>query len=141
MRFIAVAVLATGLMALPIAAQEAVVHNPQVASSSKTMADGMIAGQVAAQSVSTGGSFAGGFVGGIVLGLIGTGVAYAAQGPADVPLMLQASNQPHGSDYILGFTQAFAETSKKKKRGSALTGGLLGTGVLVLLVVSAGSGG
>ncbi len=140
MRLIAVAVLAAGLVASPIAAQTPVSDNPPVASSSLTMADGMIAGQAAAQTVSTGGSFAGGFAGGIVLGLIGTGVAYAVQGPADIPLTLQASNQQHGSDYMLGFNQAFAETSKRRKRGSALTGGLIGTGVLVLLVVSAGSG-
>jgi len=85
----------------------------------------------------TGGSFVGGFAGGLLLGLIGTGIAYAAQGPADVPVAYAADAQKYGSEYVLGFQQGFAEKSKKKKRGAALTGGLLGTGALVVLVLSA----
>jgi hypothetical protein len=139
---ITIALFAILLSTVPAAAQTPVVNTtPPAGTPAMTMADGMVAGQAAAQTVSTGGSFAGGFVGGLVLGLIGTGIAYAVQGPADIPLVLQASNQQHGSDYMVGFHQAFAEASKKKKRSSALTGGLAGTGVLVLLVVSAGSGG
>jgi hypothetical protein len=141
MRSLAVAILAAGLIASPLAAQTPAIHNTPATPAVKTMTDGIVAGQAAAQTVSTGGSFAGGLVGGLVLGLIGTGIAYAVQGSADVPLVIQVSNQQHGSDYTVGFNQAFAERTKKKKRGSALTGGLVGTGVLVLLVASANSGG
>lgn len=139
MRAAASAALVLALMAAPAAAQQA--QQTQEKSSTpppvKTVADGVVAGQAAAESQGTGGSFAGGLAGGLFLGLIGTGIAYAAQGPGDIPAVYAADAQKHGSEYVLGFQQGFAETSKKKKRSAALTGGLLGTGVLVVAVLSA----
>lgn len=139
MKAFAGAALVFVLLAAPAAAQQT--GQTQEKSSTpvvvKTMADGMLAGQVAAEMRGTGGSFAGGLAGGLLLGLIGTGIAYAAQGPAEIPVAYAAEAQKYGSEYVLGFQQGFAEKSKKKKRGAALTGGLLGTGALVVLVLSA----
>ena len=128
-------VLLALLSAAPAAAQQQ--SQEKLAQPVKTMTDGVAAGQISADAAGTGGSFWGGFAGGLFLGLIGTGIAYAAQGPADAPALQLAEAQKHGSEYLLGFQQGFAEKSKRKKRSSALLGGLVGTGTLVLLVVSA----
>jgi hypothetical protein len=131
--------VAVFITAVPCMAQTPVVDRaPAPAVETRSMADGMIAGEVLAGTRGTGGSFAGGFAGGLFLGLIGTGIAYAAQGPADLPLTARADAQRYGSEYLLGLQQGYAERSKAKKRSSALTGGLLGTATLVLLVLSAG---
>jgi hypothetical protein len=132
----AVALLVLLLVAAPLTAQQTpVVDRPVQA---KTMPEGVLAGSAAAQTIGTGGSFAGGMAGGLFLGLIGTGIAYVAQGPSQPTMTTVASNQQYGADYMMGFNQAFADESKRRKKSSALTGGLIGTGVLVLLVVSAG---
>jgi hypothetical protein len=132
-------VVAVLLAALPCAAQVPVVDRQQApAVETRSMADGMVAGHMLANTQGTGGSFAGGFVGGLVLGLIGTGIAYAAQGPSELPITAFANSQKHGSEYVLGVQQGWAERSKAKKRSSALTGGLLGTATFVVLLLSAG---
>src|SRR5262245_60794834 len=69
----------------------------------KSMTDGVVAGQFAASASGSGGSFWGGFAGGLFLGLIGTGIAYVAQSPADIPVMHMAESQKQGSEYTLGF--------------------------------------
>jgi hypothetical protein len=132
---VAVAVLLT---AVPVAAQTPVVDRQGTpAVETRSMADGMVAGQMLANTRGTGGSFVGGLAGGLVLGLIGTGIAYAAQGPSELPVSALAESQKYGSEYLLGVQQGFADRSKAKKRSSALTGGLLGTAAFVALVLSA----
>lgn len=133
-------VVAILLLAPPAAAQNPVGQDRSAAvEAARTMADGMVAGQIMGRSQSSTGSFVGGFAGGLLLGLIGTGIAYAAQGPSDLPMAAQADAGRYGSEYVLGLQQGFADSSKAKKRSSALTGGLLGTATLLVLVLSAGS--
>jgi hypothetical protein len=131
------AVLAVLLAAAPALAQSPAERQTPSQVEVRSMTDGMVAGQMIAGTKGTGGSFAGGFAGGLFLGLIGTGIAYAAQGPAELPLTDRVEAQKFGSEYMLGMQQGFADRSKAKKRSSALTGGLLGTATFVLLLVSA----
>lgn len=125
------------LLATPVMAQQVQDKAAQPVAA-KTMADGMVAGQMIADTKGTGGSFAGGLAGGLFLGLIGTAIAYVAQGPSDLPAANVIDAQKFGSDYTLGLQQGFAERSKSKKKKAALGGGLLGTAALVVLVVNAG---
>lgn len=111
-----------------------------VADSSSTMA--VLHGRAAAERVGTGGSFAGGFVGGFFLGLIGTGIAYAVASGSDaqLPALDAARLAQATSDYQLAFRQGFEERVRARRKGAALTGGLLGTATIVVLVLSAAGG-
>jgi hypothetical protein len=91
----------------------------------------------ATEQQGTGGSMFGGLVGGVLLGLIGTAIAYVAQGPADLPAIQLVEAQKYGSEYTLGIQQGFAEKSKKKKKSAALAGGLLGTAAWIAIVAGA----
>jgi hypothetical protein len=103
----------------------------------KSMADGMVHGQMLAEQQGTGGSMAGGLAGGVLLGLIGTAIAYVAQGPAELPAVQLVEAQKYGSEYTLGLQQGFAEKSKKKKKNAALAGGLLGTAAWIAVIAGA----
>ena len=77
------------------------------------------------------GSFVGGLAGGVLLGLIGTGIAYVAQGRSDPPVDKVRALQ---GDYCrLIYTDAYKTASKGKKRSMALWGGLLGTVAFVVI--------
>lgn len=91
--------------------------------------------EAADQSHSGSGWMAGGFVSGVLLGLIGTAVTWAmanssAATPDRVPDGLEASCYRDG----------YSSKAKSKNSSNALTGGLLGTALLVVLIVSASSG-
>jgi len=91
-------------------------------------------GRLAAKhGVSTNGSRVGGFVGGLFLGLIGTGIAVVAQSEP-IP---QEHLIPEGDDECkYGFIQGYGDEGKGRKRSAALAGGLAGTVLLVLIVIS-----
>jgi hypothetical protein len=138
MRRSIIAISALIALSTPLAAQQST-QAPEKSSAPavKTMADGMVTGQMLAEQQGTGGSFVGGLAGGVLLGLIGTAIAYVAQGPADLPATHLVEAQKYGGEYTLGLQQGFAEKSKKKKKSSALAGGLLGTAAFVAVVLGA----
>jgi hypothetical protein len=125
------------LTTAPLAAQQPQQSAEKSSVVAKSMADGMVTGQMLAEQQGTGGSFVGGLAGGVLLGLIGTAIAYVAQGPADLSAVHLVEAQKYGSEYTLGVQQGFAEKSKKKKKSSALAGGLLGTAAFLAVVVGA----
>ena len=93
-------------------------------------------GRADADQVHSGsGWMAGGFVSGILLGLIGTGVAWAMASSSTV----EVSPVPEGLDASC-YRDGYTSKAKSKNATNALTGGLLGTAVLVVLLVSATSG-
>ena len=85
------------------------------------------------------GRFVGGFASGFLLGLIGTGIAYVIAGsdntalPAAESAPLNAANPT----YALSFREGYSERLKARRRSSALTGGLLGTLTVIVVIVSA----
>ena len=81
------------------------------------------------------GWMAGGFVSGILLGLIGTGISWAMASSSSV----EVNRVPDGVEASC-YREGYTSKAKSKNSSNALTGGLLGTAVLVLLVVSATSG-
>jgi hypothetical protein len=87
--------------------------------------------------VDTGGSFLGGLVGGVLLGLIGTGIAYVAQGEPDPPAT--AKYEIKDAQCRLAYDDAYGEQGKKKKRSAALGGGLIGTAVFIVIIVASSS--
>ena len=108
-----------------------------MAMAGSAFSNGLLEGQVAGKALPAGGNFAGGFLGGVALGLIGTGIAYAASGnnvevPASQVMLFQ--NRPEG--YLSGYTQGYVEQGKKRKKSAALMGGIVGTMVLVVAVLS-----
>jgi hypothetical protein len=123
------------LATAPLVAQEAPAPDRPAA----TMAAGLNAGTQRAETVGSGGYLAGGFASGLLLGLIGTGITYAVAASSDVslPPLEMTSIADRSPEYIQGFRTGFGDRVKAKRKQSALTGGLLGTAVLVVLVVSA----
>jgi hypothetical protein len=99
----------------------------------------MVEGREAASNVSTGGAFGIGFVSGLCLGLIGTAVAYVAQGPP-AQLPEERYSSLNDASCRMAFKDGYNEAGRKKKKGAALVGGLLGTAAFVLVAVSASSG-
>lgn len=97
----------------------------------KSEFDCYILGKQRAKSMSTSGSSMGGFAGGVFLGLIGLGLAVALQGDPSVPPHVI----PEEEDCQLPFIQGFQEEGRSRKRSAALTGGLVGTAALVVLVL------
>lgn len=90
--------------------------------------------EAADQAHSGSGWMAGGFVSGILLGLIGTGISWAMANSSTVDVQ----RVPEGVESSC-YREGYASKAKGKNSSNALTGGLLGTAVLVLLVVSATS--
>ena len=94
-------------------------------------------GKADAQDLSTGGSFVGGLAGGLLLGLIGTGIAVLAQSDPEPSAAALSALEREECQYA--YTEAFQSKGKSKKRTAALTGGLVGTAVLVVIIVAANS--
>lgn len=93
-------------------------------------------GRADADQVHSGsGWMAGGFVSGILLGLIGTGITWAMANSSTV----EVSRVPEGLDANC-YRDGYTSKARSKNTTNALTGGLLGTAVLIVLVVSATSG-
>ena len=93
-------------------------------------------GKSAGQHTATGGAFGIGLASGLLLGLIGTAIAYAAQGEPEPSVM--SKYQTMDPTCRMAYADAFGDMGKKKKRSAALTGGLLGTAVLVVAVLASG---
>ncbi len=100
-------------------------------------ADCHIMGKRHGETIGTGGSMAGGLAGGLLLGLIGTGIAVLAQSESSPPAEYLFEMEEKGGDCQYAYIEAFNSQSVSKKRKAALTGGLIGTAILVVLVVSA----
>lgn len=78
---------------------------------------------------------AGGFVSGVLLGLIGTAIIYAVASSTSVDV----DRYPEGAEQSC-YRDGYTAKAKSENSNDALIGGLLGTAVLVVLVVSATSG-
>jgi hypothetical protein len=102
-----------------------------------TYHDGKAQGEGAGNNISTGGNLVGGLACGFVLGIIGTGIVYFATGHAEPKTVDLVMIQDRGTDFQRGFIDGYKETSRKKKRGAALGGGLLGTLFFVVLIFNA----
>ena len=99
-------------------------------------------GRELAESEGMGGWFAGGVASGLVLGLIGTAVITIAANNTsnNVPASQQSILATKPPDYSQAFARGYREKLKSKKRASALTGGLLGTAVVLVIYASAQAG-
>jgi hypothetical protein len=132
-----VVLLVALLLSNPVRAQEhqfkAETGQPRI-----EMALGMHDGSVRAEAVSTTGYLVGGFASGFLLGLIGTGITYAIAASNDAPLLahdrlLVADRSP---EYVQGYQTAFTDRVRHRRKQAGLTGGLLGTATIVMLVLS-----
>lgn len=89
-----------------------------------------------AQETGTGGAFTIGVVSGLGLGFIGTVLACGFQGEPEAP---PAKTEPLlNTESRLAYTTAYGKEGKRKKRGAALVGGLIGTAALVSIIVASG---
>lgn len=113
-----------------------------VSDASNLMAQGTADGHATAEGVSTGGWFGGGFASGVLLGLIGTGViwAFAAGSDSEPTGALKASIADRSPVYQQGFNEAYRRKLSSKKKSSAVTGGLIGTAVFLVIYVASTSG-
>lgn len=91
--------------------------------------------EAASSRHSSTGWMVGGFVSGIFLGLIGTAISYAMASGSSA----EVEGMPEGVEPTC-YRDGYTAKARGMNTGSALTGGLLGTAVLVLIVVSASSG-
>ena len=87
---------------------------------------------------STGGYGVGGFGCGILLGLIGTGIIWAAASGADPsPATIEKISQTHSSNFTNCYMLTYREETKRKNKSAAVTGGLLGTATILIIILSA----
>jgi hypothetical protein len=91
------------------------------------------------KQAASGGAFAIGLVSGAALGLVGTLIAWLATGDADPSAA--ALGKLETAECRMAYTESFQKESKKKKKRSALIGGLIGTGVAVAIIVSTADSG
>jgi hypothetical protein len=96
----------------------------------------MLRGTADGKKTSTGGAFTVGITSGLLLGLIGTAIAYVAQAEPR-PTQAQSAANP-GSGCRLAYEDAYGEAGKRKKKNSALLGGLIGSTVIAIVIVSSG---
>ncbi|HLL83382.1 MAG TPA: hypothetical protein VK420_12045 [Longimicrobium sp.] len=139
--FVGVLTLLLACISAPAAAQQQAPPATTQPTTADVVAQGTMDGRSAAEGKGTGGYFAGGIVGGLTLGLIGTGITYAvaANSTAEVPSTDLIVARERGAAYTEAYQAAFRDRVKGRRKSSALTGGLLGTAVLVAVVASAGS--
>ncbi len=116
------------------AARPTSLSRPQASSGTGVWAQCHETGSRDGANVSSGGSLAGGLVCGLLGGLIGTGIAYVAQSAPEPP-MLSALTVSDG-DCRYAYADAYKRAGKSKKQSAALTGGLVGTAVVVALLLS-----
>lgn len=98
----------------------------------------MFDGRSAANRRGTGGYFVGGLAGGITLGLIGTGITWGIAAASD-PTPSNTESlliQRKGTDYALSYTDAYSQRLKQRRKRKAVTGGLIGTGIIVAVLLS-----
>ena len=99
---------------------------------------GMLDGRMAANRKGTGGYFAGGLVGGVTLGLIGTGIAWGVAAASD-PSPSQTESlliRKKGTEYAVAYDDAYSDRLKQRRKRKAVTGGIIGTGVIVAVILS-----
>jgi len=86
----------------------------------------------------TGTYIAGGFVSGALLGLIGTVIAYAAADTdkPNVPVQPTPMYADTSATYLLALRRGYDDRLRSKRKSAALGGGLLGTAVAVVAIVS-----
>ena len=75
-----------------------------------------------------------GIVSGLLLGLIGTGIAYFAQGQPAVPV--ETANRLEGSACKQEYQDAYGKKARGKKRNAALLGGVLGAATIGVVLAS-----
>jgi hypothetical protein len=104
-----------------------------------TFAQGVQEGKLSASTnYSAGGWAAGGFLGGLSLGLIGTGLVVgltrigSKYPPADEMIRIQDQTGP----YRVGFMQGYNTRVKAKALGPSIFGGIAGTAVAVVIILS-----
>ena len=104
----------------------------------ETLMMGRAEGELSAeQNYSAGAWFAGGLASGFLLGLIGTGIIYASSKsgtitpPMSLLLMIDEKPQPYKTGYLLGYS----DKERKKRSSQELTGGLIGTAAIVLVII------
>lgn len=131
--FIPKAVLEAKSETNPEPAESAASGEPKTAVSEM---DCYFQGKRQAESLSTAGSTMGGFAGGFFLGILGTVLAVVAQGEPSTPFYLL----PEEKECKLPFVQGYQERGKSRKKTAALTGGVVGTLALVVVLVAASSG-
>lgn len=88
----------------------------------------------------TGGSMAGGFCGGLLLGLIGTGAAVLMQSSFEPSPAELAAIEDAGDECQYVYLDAYRDELRSRKRSAALTGGLIGTVVIVSVLLAASNG-
>ena len=97
-----------------------------------TYADGAVDGKRRSDQAATSRATTGIIVGALT-GLIGTGIGYFVIGPEEIPTQLAVELSKKGSEYQLGFTEAYEKQTKRKKRSSFGKGGLGGTALFVIV--------
>ena len=102
---------------------------------SPTFNEGFIDGKRQAE-VAKANKYGTGLLAGGFLGLLGTGIGYYMVGPKEIEGSMLRQVTVKGEEYELGFRKGWNEKTKQKKRSSFLTGGLLGTVALFVIVVS-----
>jgi len=95
-------------------------------------------GRAAAKDVGTTGWFFGGFAGGAIGSLVGTGVAFAVAASSDAPLppaqRLAITNEPQ--QYQIAYAEAYSAEVRSQRKGQALAGGLIATGVVATIILT-----
>jgi len=92
----------------------------------------------ASENYSGGGWFAAGLGGGFLLGLLGGGiiVGISQSGTVEPPTMHKMGVLDKSSKYKMGFYDGYSKKAKKKRLTYSITGGLLGTAVIVMVILS-----
>jgi hypothetical protein len=104
------------------------------------VAQGATDGWDAASKRGTAGWMVGGIASGVTLGLIGTGITYFVAGSSDTqaPVSERLMLSQRAPEYSQAFQAAYSDGLKSKRKKAALTGGLVGTATMLVLVLSAG---
>lgn len=110
---------------------------PAQVGTSSNASDCMERGGTDGARISTGGAFTVGLTCGVLLGLIGTGIAYFTQAEPKPSTNQAAVNTDPACR--LAYEDAYGEAGKKKKKRSALIGGLIGTAVIVTVITASGN--
>ena len=101
--------------------------------------DGYVEGRLAAEFHGTPGWFVGGIGSGLAGGLIGTGIIWIFAGSSGTGLHEFELREIHskGDRYYRGYIGGHQERMQSKRKSSALGGGLIGTAVGVIILISA----
>ena len=122
----------------PVYAGEITTDKPSL-SGDETAASGKIDGMLAAEENYSGDRWMeSGLASGFLLGLIGTGIvagvsqAGTVDPPSEILLILQEKSDSYVSAYLL----SYSKKAKKKRLKKSITGGLIGTVVIVAVLLN-----